>query len=181
VRPVPTWIRLLGLGVWTAALVVAMLRPSAWPEHIEESTVDSEVFLDPFSASAQAVSSVHERNQRAVCVLRAGVWESARPDAARFAASLRGSLAPDGGQWLDIRAWDLLAEPLTDRLALCATKGFDGVLLVDLDGWAQPTGFPLSRADQLRFNTALVEAARGDGLRVTVRPTPQTPLPPNLG
>jgi hypothetical protein len=174
---VPTWIRLLGLSVWTAALVMAMLREPAWPDRAGESTVDSAIFLDPFSTSAHMVDSVHRRRQSAMCVLRAGVWESDRPDAARFAPALRGSQARDGGSWLDIRAWALLAEPLTDRLALCATKGFDGVLLADLDGWAQPTGFPLSLADQIRFNTAVVEAARSQRLRVSIRASPQTPMP----
>jgi hypothetical protein len=177
VRPVPTWIRLLGLGVWTAALVVSLLREPTWPDRADESIVDSVVFLDPFSTSVHAVDSVHKSRRSAVCVLRAGVWEPDRPDATRFAPTLRGSLAHDGGRWLDIRAWALLAEPLSDRLALCAAKGFDGVLLTHLDGWVQPTGFPLSHADQIRFNTAMVGAARRHGLRVSIRPTPLTPLP----
>ena len=175
----PAWIRLLSVGLWTATLVAALLQPPVLPERGEESTVDSE-FLDPFTTSVDAVTAVRESGRRAVCVLRAGVWEPDRPDAARFPAVLRGSQAPDGGRWLDIRAWDLIAEPLTDRLTLCAAKKFDGVLLVDLDGWAQPTGFPLGRTDQLRFNTAVADAAHGQGLRVSVRPTPQTPLPAHL-
>ncbi len=178
-RPVPAWIRLLSLGLWTATLVAALHQTPLWLERTDQSTVDSE-FLDPFTTAVDAVDAVHESGRRAMCVLRAGVWEPGRPDAARFIAVPRGSQAPGGGRWLDIRAWDLLAEPLTDRLALCAAKKFDGVLLVDLDGWAQPTGFPLSRTDQLRFNTAVAEAARGEGLRVSVRPTPQTPLPAHL-
>ncbi len=103
-------------------------------------------------------------------MLRAGVWEPDRPDAARYAVTLRGSLAAGGGRWLDIRAWPLLAELMTDRLALCATKEFDGVFLTDLDGWVQPTGFPLSLADQVRFNTAILEAAGSLGLSATLGP-----------
>ena len=169
----PAWIRLLSLGLWTATLVAALLQPPVWLARRDQSTVDSE-FLDPFTTAVGAVDAVHESGRRAMCVLRAGVWEPGRPDAARFIVVPRGSQAPGGGRWLDIRAWDLLAEPLTDRLALCAAKKFD------VDGWAQPTGFPLSRTDQLRFNTAVAEAARGEGLRVSVRPTPQTPLPAHL-
>jgi hypothetical protein len=51
------------------------------------------------------------------------------------------------------------------------------VVLADLDGYAYPTGFPLTADDQLRFNATVVAIARRHGLRVAVVATRQTPVP----
>jgi hypothetical protein len=176
---VPTWIRLLAISASTVGLVAALTHPASTllPRL---STVESVIYLDPFTASAHDVESAHARHHEAICLLRGGVWEGHRPDAARFIRSLIGSVAPGGGRWLDVRAWSELAEPMSDRLALCASKRFDGVLFLDLDAWAQPSGFPLTHADQLRFNTALAQAAQGRGLQVSFAPIPATPRPANL-
>ena len=165
--------------------------PGRWPTTLEtddrtatdQSTVDAGrtvAVLDPFATAAGTVRDLHGGGRPAVCYLRPSVWEADRPDAARFADTLLGDQAPGGGRWLDLRRWDQLVEPLSDRLDLCATKGFDGVALGDLDSFTQATGFDLTSADQLRFNNAVVGLAHARGLPVVLRPTPQTPRPPGI-
>jgi hypothetical protein len=179
-------------SAWAVGLVATLAGPAAyvwrpstsdrwlWPSAPVSSIVDSSydvVVLDPFVAGMDDVGRLHAGGRAAVCQLRAGVWESARPDVDRLDAMLLGSPARPGARWLDVRRPADLAEALGDRLALCAGKGFDGVVLADLDGYAYPTGFPLTADDQLRFNTAVVAIARRHGLRVAVVATRQTPVP----
>jgi len=135
-------------------------------------TVDAEVYdVDLFTTSPAAVAELHLRGRRAVCYLSAGSFERVRPDAASFPGEVLGRpLAgwPDE-RWLDVRRLDLLAPIMQARLDLCAAKGFDGVELDNVDGYDNRTGFALSGADQLRFNTYLAGAARARGLAVGLK------------
>jgi hypothetical protein len=189
---VPGWIRVLAASAWTVGLVATLAGPAPfvwrpapgdhwlWPAGPAASIVDSSyevVVLDPFVTGEDEVWQLHAGGHAAVCQLRAGVWETTRPDAARLDTTLLGEAAGAGARWLDARRPDDLAEALGDRLALCAGKGFDGVVLADLDGYAYPTGFPLTEDDQLRFNAAVVAIARRHGLRVAMVATGRTPIP----
>ena len=117
-------------------------------------SVDVPVYdLDGFTTSEQAVTRLHDRGRRAICYLSVGAWEQGRPDAHLFARELLGkSNGWPGERWLDIRRIDLLAPVLRQRIALCASKGFDAVEPDNVDGYANDSGFPLQQADQLAFN-----------------------------
>jgi hypothetical protein len=67
-------------------------------------------------------------------------------------------------RWLDIRRRDILLPIMRERLDRCAAKGFDGVEFDNVDGWTNRTGFPLDRADQLRYVRRLATEARERGL-----------------
>jgi hypothetical protein len=157
---IPLWIKLLAVVVAVASVLNGLSRIRPVP------AADSGVeVLDPFADVAGTVATLHLRHQRAVCELNAGVWEPGRPDAARFDAALLGA-STDEGRWLDIRQVGPLTRILDDRLALCTAKGFDGVSLRALDGYRHATGFPLTEADQARFNEAVSVLARRRGLSV---------------
>jgi hypothetical protein len=182
----PRWIGLLAIIVTTITVVRALTAGPApmivadpwWFQPADQSTVDSgtgaRVFaLDPFTNPADTVRALHRAGRPVFCRLWAGLWESDRPDAARFGAGLRGNLvgpADDTAEkrWLDIRAIDALAAILDDRLILCAAKGFDGVALSAVDGYAHPTGFALTPADQLAFNHRIAALAHRHRLRVAM-------------
>jgi len=159
---VPWWIKLLAVVVTVASILSGLSRerPVAAPR---SSTVE---VLDPFADVAVTVASLHRRHQQAECLLRAGVWEPERPDAARFDPALVGSDA-GGGRWLDIRASAAIAPIIDDRLALCVAKGFDGVLFTALDVYLHDTGFRLTAADQAVFNRGVSELASRRGLSVS--------------
>ncbi len=117
--------------------------------------------IDGLKAKASTVRALHRRRRRAVCYVAVGTHEPFRADAKRFPPEVLGrrlSGFPDE-RWLDIRRIDLLAPLLRARLDSCARKGFDGVEPDNVDGYANRTGFPLTGADQLRFNRWI--AARG--------------------
>jgi len=174
VRPTPVWVR----GVATALSASAILSGALGCPRIVLSTdshVDADVYaLDPFLTTGQDVADLRARGHRAFCRLEAGVWEPARPDAARFDAAVLGAAtgAVDGSRWLDTRRWTALAPILADRLMLCRVKGFDGVLAEHADGYARPTGFPIDLSAQRSFNRAFAAVARSNGLRVGLAAEP---------
>jgi hypothetical protein len=50
------------------------------------------------------------------------------------------------------------------RLDRCAAKGFDAVELDNVDAYRNRSGFPLTKADQVAYDTWLAKAARARGL-----------------
>ncbi len=129
------------------------------------------VALDPFVVTAGTVAQLREQGWFVVCRLSPGLWEPGRPDAGRFDPAALGSVvaaegASAGARWLDVRRWDVVGPVLVDRLILCRAKGFDGVVVDHVDGYAHRTGFALRLEDQRAFNQAFATAARRAGLSV---------------
>jgi hypothetical protein len=129
--------------------------------------VDADVFkIDLFDNAESVVSDLKDRGKHVVCYVNAGAWEDWRPDAKSFPKAVMGRRYEGwpGERWLDVRRIDLLAPVLLARLDLCRDKGFHGVMFDNVDGYMQKTGFPISSADQLRFNAWIANEARNRGL-----------------
>jgi hypothetical protein len=127
--------------------------------------------IDLFDTSARTVARLHARGRRAVCYLSAGSFESGRPDEAAFPAAVLGHPLegyPDE-RWLDIRRLDLLAPLLRHRFDICKRKGFDAVEPDNLGGYTNDTGFPLTAADQLRFNRWVARQVHRRGMAVALK------------
>lgn len=138
-------------------------------------SVEAEMYeIDLFDNSASTVQMLHRLSRKVVCYIDAGTWEDWRPDAAQFSTSLLGrSNGWPGERWLDVRQLALLGPILEARLDLCKAKGFDGVEFDNVDGYANNTGFPLTYADQLRFNTYLANEAHKRHLSVGLKNDPK--------
>lgn len=137
--------------------------------------VPADVFsLDLFETTPEQVAALQARGVRVVCYLNAGAWENWRPDRDEFPADLLGAdyAGWPGERWLDIRQIETLAPVMIARLERCAEKGFDGVDTDNLDGYTNPTGFPLSAEDQLAYNRWLAEAAHTRGLAIGLKNDP---------
>lgn len=116
------------------------------------------------------MSSLHSRGRKVICYISAGSWEDWRPDANRFPSDVLGdSNGWPGERWLDIRRLDVLGPIMEARLDLCKSKGFDAVEPDNVDGYTNRTGFPLTSADQLRYNRFLADAAHARGLSVGLK------------
>lgn len=112
------------------------------------------------------VAAFHVSDAKAVCQVNAGAFEPGRPDANQFPASALGSPvfpAPPGLQWLDIRNATIRGIEVA-RIETCKQKGFDAVDFTDVDGYANPTGFPLTGIDQQIYNAFLADTAHANGL-----------------
>jgi hypothetical protein len=127
--------------------------------------------LDLFDTSAEQIKQLEARDVRTICYINAGAWENWRPDSRDYPARVigRSYAGWPGERWLDIRERDVLAPILKKRLELCRSKGFDGVDLDNVDGYANRTGFPLTAKDQLDFNRWLAKEAKDRGLAVGLK------------
>ncbi len=136
-----------------------------------DQTVDAALYdIDLFDNDASVVAALHARGRRVVCYLSAGTWENWRPDASAFPAAVKGNgNGWPGERWLDIRRLDVLGPIMQARLDQCKAKGFDGVDPDNMDGYTNNTGFPLTAADQLRYNRYLADAAHARGLAVGLK------------
>ena len=130
--------------------------------------------IDLFETDKSVVASLHERGRKVVCYISAGSWEEWRPDATRFPPSTVGKEYDGwpGEKWLDIRRIDLLAPVMRARLDQCRAKGFDGVEPDNIDGYTNNTGFPLTYADQIKYNTWLATEAHERGLSIGLKNDP---------
>jgi Glycoside-hydrolase family GH114 len=120
--------------------------------------------IDGFLTTAAQVRALHTRWQaatlphpKAICYLDMA-WEDYRPDASPglvFPADTLGKVYYGYPQerWVDFRQLDALKPMLTERIAMCARKGFDAVELDDIDSFDPPstTGFHLTPGDAQNF------------------------------
>ncbi len=136
-----------------------------------DTSVSADVFeIDLFDTDKSVVDRLHAQGRKVICYLSAGSYESWRPDAERFPASVLGNgNGWPGERWLDIRALDVLGPIMENRLDMCAQKGFDAVEADNVDGYANGTGFPLTGAHQIAYNRFLAGAAHARGLGIGLK------------
>ncbi len=127
--------------------------------------------VDAFDVTDRALRRLERRGKRVICYINAGAWEEWRDDAGRYPAVVLGNPLDgwEGERWVDIRRLDVLGPILEARLDHCVARGFDGVEFDNVDGWTNDTGFPLTAADQLRFNRWLAQQAHRRGLAVALK------------
>jgi hypothetical protein len=161
-------------GIWKATPTTA---PWQWQLQGKIDTgVPACVFdVDGFETPRATVAALRRSGRVAICYLDVGSWERYRPDAKRFPRSVIGRRYegfPDE-RWLDIAHFHRFAPILERRFRLCARKGFDAVEPDNLAGFENRTGFPLTAADQLRFNRWVAARVHALGLAVALKNDPQ--------
>ncbi|WP_323118206.1 endo alpha-1,4 polygalactosaminidase [Burkholderia alba] len=107
-----------------------------------------------------------------VCYMEVGGWEKSRSDASRFPDSVLGKPVPgyeDEERWLDIRQSAILMPLMLARLDKARDKGCDGVEPDLDDSYTQDTRFPITRDDQIRYDTALIGAAHERGMSMGLK------------
>ncbi len=136
-----------------------------------KQSVPAQMFdIDLFDNSAGVIAALHRTGHHVICYLDAGTYENFRPDAHLFPRSVLGK--PNGWpgeRWLDIRRLSILEPIMRARFAMCARKGFDGVEADNVDGYENPTGFPLTGAEQLTYNRWLAHTAHSFHLSIALK------------
>jgi hypothetical protein len=132
-----------------------------------DASVPADVYdVDMVDAPQRFIDKLHGMGRKVVCYISFGTWENWRPDANQFPKSVLGN--PDGGwkgeRWLDVRKTQILEPIMTARLQQCKAKGFDGVDPDNLDGYQNKTGFKISYAQQLAYDTWIANEAHALGL-----------------
>ncbi|MGV9255088.1 endo alpha-1,4 polygalactosaminidase [Streptomyces sp. NPDC003697] len=136
-----------------------------------DTSVDVPVYdIDGFDHTRATVAALHRQGRRVICYVSTGAWEEFRPDAGAFPAGVLGEgNGWKGERWLDIRRTDVLRPLMAARLDMCRKKGFDAVEPDNMDGYRNRTGFPLTAADQLRYNRLVAGLAHDRGLSVGLK------------
>lgn len=129
--------------------------------------------IDLFNNSAAVVGALHRAGRKVACYMEVGAWEDYRPDAGSYPASILGSAVPGypNERYVDIRS-PLLRPIIEARLDMCQAKGFDGIEPDIDDSYTASTGFPLTRQDQIDFDTWLAGAAHARGLAIMLKNGP---------
>ncbi len=148
-----------------------------WQWQLDEdidTSLPAEVYDIDLYAPQAAIDSLHARGVKLICYISVGSWEKWRPDAAAFPAEVLGRDYEGwpGERWLDIRRLDLLAPILRARLDLCKQKGFEAVEPDNIEIYDNPTGFPLTYADQLAYAQWLADEAHRRGLAIGLKNAP---------
>jgi hypothetical protein len=126
--------------------------------------------IDGFESSAGLVQQLHDDGRNVVCYISAGSWESFRPDAGDFPNAVKGaSNGWPGEKWLDIRKLRVLGPIMQARMDICEAKAFHAIEFDNDDRYLTHTGFPLTGADQLRYNTYLANQAHRRGLSAVLK------------
>jgi hypothetical protein len=130
--------------------------------------------VDGFETSKATVAALHRKGVKVICYLDAGSWEEYRPDAGEFPKSSLGAVYEGYPEerWLDIAHFKPFAPIMERRIAMCAHKGFDGVEPDNIAGWENKTGFPLTRADQRRYNLWIARQVHKRGMAVALKNDP---------
>jgi hypothetical protein len=132
-----------------------------------DASVPAQVYdVDMFDAPQSFIDKLHAMGRKVVCYISVGTWENWRPDASTFPKSVLGH--PDGGwkgeRWLDVTQTQILEPIMTARLQMCKAKHFDGVDPDNMDGFENNTGFKISYAQQLTYDTWVATEAHALGL-----------------
>ena len=145
----------------------ADVSPKVWDIDL---FVDHVVSGNDTTLNTGAVDAIHARGGHVICYVDAGTWENWRADAGRFPASVLGRHNGwPGERWLDIRQLSTLRPIMSARVRKCQKAGFDGVEFDNVDGYTNPTGFPLTGHDQLRYDMYLANLAHRHGLSVALK------------
>lgn len=155
-------------GCWVPAI------ETSWQWQLQDpidTSLDVDMYdVDLFEVPRGVVTELHGAGSAVVCYMSAGSWERWRPDARRFPDRVLGrSNGWPGERWLDVRSLGVLRPIMERRLDMCARKGFDAVEFDNVDGYANRTGFPLTGADQRRYNVFLANAAHRRGLSALLK------------
>lgn len=121
--------------------------------------------IDGFDNPASTVSALHRLGYHAICYLEVGAAESYRPDYGKFPKTALGKAVPGwpGERYLNIND-PRVAAIIKARIAMCAKKGFDAIEPDIDDSFTDATGFPITRASNISYDSGLAAYAHSLGL-----------------
>jgi hypothetical protein len=155
-------------GCWHPALRTSWQWQLQWKV---DTSVEAHMYdIDAFDNTKALVDSLHADGRKVVCYISAGTWENWRPDAGDFPQRVLGAKNGwPGERWLDIRKLSVLRPIMRARVRMCAQKGFDGIEFDNVDAYSNRSGFPLTAADQLRYNVFLANTGHKLGLSTALK------------
>lgn len=126
--------------------------------------------LDLFDTPQNVIEDIQASGRHVICYFSAGSYEDWREDQSRFLPTDKGRDLDGwpGERWIDVRSQNV-RDIMSDRIALAAAKGCDGVDPDNVDGYTNNTGFPLTYKNQLDYNRFLADQAHSNGLAISLK------------
>lgn len=136
-----------------------------------DTSIDVEMYdIDLFDAPDAKLATLKADGRSVICYFSAGSREDWRGDAQSFSASDygKGLSGWPGENWLDVRSTNV-RKIMQARLDRAQARGCDGVEPDNVDGYANDTGFPLTKQDQIDYDQFLAQQAHSRGLSVGLK------------
>lgn len=135
-----------------------------------DSSIDVAMYdIDLFDSDSALISQLKTAGRVVICYFSAGSYAAWRSDAQSFPQAAKGDKMDGWDElWIDIRS-DAVRQLMVARLDLAASKGCDGVEPDNVDGYANPTGFPLTAAEQKAYLKFLADEAHARGLSIGLK------------
>ena len=114
--------------------------------------------IDLFDTSDATISDLHAKGKKVICYFSAGSYEEAGDRMQKsFPPSVLGKPMTGwkGEKWLDIRQIKLLKPIMEARIKMAKDKGCDAIDPDNIEGFDNPSGFPISEGDQIAYNKML--------------------------
>ncbi|KAE8453838.1 hypothetical protein EG329_009350 [Mollisiaceae sp. DMI_Dod_QoI] len=138
---------------------------------LNDTTANVTVYdIDLFTNDAATIAQLHATNRKVICYFSAGSYEDFRPDSADFTPSDYGSplVGWPGEWWLNTNSTNV-RKIMVKRLDIAASNNCDGVDPDNIDGFKNPSGFNLTRADAIDYITFLSDAAHARNLSMGLK------------
>jgi hypothetical protein len=126
--------------------------------------------IDLFEAPQATIDDLHAQGRHVVCYFSAGSGEKWRPDYDQFLPSDLGKPLDGwkGERWLDTRSGNVRAI-MAARMDRAVDKRCDGIEPDNVEAYTAKSGFPLTKATQIDFDTWIADAAHARGLAVALK------------
>jgi hypothetical protein len=129
--------------------------------------------IDMADNTASLIANLKTAGHRVMCYFSGGTKENYRDDVDGLPPSVIGNAVggyPDE-HWLDIRA-QAVRDLMVNRMNASQAKGCDGVDPDLVTGYEEPTGFNITKIDQIAYNTWLANEAHGRGMFIALKYAP---------
>ncbi len=126
--------------------------------------------IDMEGATAALVASLKASGHTVVCYITVGDWEDYRADASAFPASVIGKNVQGwpGEKYTDIRS-PVVQSIIAKRLDAAKAKGCDAIEPDLDDTYTASTGFPLTKAIQITYDTWVAAQVHQRGMLVALK------------
>lgn len=129
--------------------------------------------IDMEGATAALIQTLHGQGHVVICYFSAGTYESYRSDAAKFPkAAIGQKLAGWDDVYVDIRN-PVILQIMQARIDNTKAKGCDGFEPDVLDAFENPSGFPITKADEIAYIQWLAAQAHQRGLAIALKNDPE--------
>ncbi|CAG8910118.1 unnamed protein product [Penicillium egyptiacum] len=135
------------------------------------TSVDAPIYdIDLFDNNKTFISDLQKMGRKVICYFSAGSFEDWRDDADDFNDADKGEDLEGwpGERWLNVKSANV-RKIMQTRLDIAVDKGCDGVDPDNIDGYDNPNGFDLTKAEAIDYVNWLASQSHSRGLSIGLK------------